>query len=53
MSDSVKYWEEQDLEPKQKEELSKDVINILELFRLLSAESKVKVKQILRNENIF
>lgn len=41
-------------EPKEeKEVLSEDVVNILELFRLLSAEQKVKVRQLLKQENIF
>ena len=56
MSDSVqKYFLDNSyLEvPKDKEELSEDVVNIIQLFRLLSAEQKVKVKQILRDENIF
>ena len=53
MSDSVKYWEEQDLEPKQEKELSKDVVNILELFRLLSVEDKATAKRVIKEENIF
>ena len=56
MSDAVqKYFLDNSyLEvPKEKEELSEDVVNIIQLFRLLSAEQKVKVKQILRDENIF
>jgi hypothetical protein len=36
-----------------KEVLSEDVVNIVQLFRLLSSAEKVKVKQILRDENIF
>jgi hypothetical protein len=41
-------------EPKEdKEVLSEDVVNIVQLFRLLSSAEKVKVKQILRDENIF
>jgi hypothetical protein len=36
-----------------KEVLSEDVVNILELFRLLSAENKVKARQLLKQENIF
>jgi hypothetical protein len=41
-------------EPKEdKEVLSEDVVNIIQLFRLLSSAEKVKVKQILRDEDIF
>jgi hypothetical protein len=41
-------------EPKEeKEVLSEDVVNILELFRLLSVENKVRVRQLLKQENIF
>ena len=56
MGDSVQkyYMDNSYLEvPKEKEELSEDIVNIIQLFRLLSAENKVKVKQILREENIF
>ena len=61
MGDSVqKYFMDNSyLEvPKEKEELSgdkisEDIINIIQLFRLLSSAEKVKVKQILREENIF
>ena len=53
MSDSVKYWEEQDLEPKQEKELSEDVVNILELFRLLSLEDKATAKRIIKGEKMF
>ena len=41
-------------EPKEEDkELSKDVVDIIQLFRLLSVENKVKVRQLLKNENIF
>ena len=41
-------------EPKEdKEVLSEDVVNIIQLFRLLSVENKVKVRQLLKQENIF
>ena len=53
MSDSVKYWEEQDLEPKQEKELSKDVINVVELFRLLSTEDKAMAKRVIKEEKMF
>ena len=57
MSDSVsKYFMDNSYleEPKQDDkELSKDVVDIIQLFRLLSSAEKVKVKQIIREENIF
>ena len=41
-------------EPKEeKEVLSEDVVNIIQLFRLLSAEQKVEVKRLIKQENIF
>jgi hypothetical protein len=41
-------------EREHKEEIiDKDVENIVELFRLLSPENKVKVKQLLKSEKIF
>jgi hypothetical protein len=55
MSDSVKYWEEQNFGEKEKteEKYSQDVINIRDLFRLLSLEDKILVRRILSQENIF
>jgi len=56
MSDSVTYYMDNSYleNPKEdKEVLSEDVVNIVQLFRLLSSAEKVKVKQILRDENIF
>ena len=61
MSDSVKYWEEQNFgeqelrskEIKTEEKYSQDVINIKELFRLLSVEDRILVKRIIAEENIF
>ena len=41
-------------EPKEeKEVLSEDVVNIIQLFRLLSAEQKVEVKRLIKQENIY
>jgi hypothetical protein len=53
MSDTMKYWEEQTFEPKEEEESSEDVVNILDLYRLLSVENKLKVRNLLRNVEIF
>ena len=53
MSDSIKYWEEQSFGEKTEEKYSQDVINIRDLFRLLSSEDKVLVRRILSQENIF
>lgn len=63
MSDTVtKYWEEQENLDfaeyearglKEIEEYSQDVINIKELFRLLSLEDKILVKKIISLEKVF
>ena len=36
-----------------KGEVSKDVVNIIDLFRLLSSAEKLAVKRLIREENIF
>ena len=62
MSDSVqKYFMDNSYleEPKtdkielSEAEVSKDVVNIVDLFRLLSSAEKLAVKRIIREENIF
>ena len=56
MSDSVKYYFEENFgekENKTEEKYSQDVINIKELFRLLSVEDKILVKRIIAEEKIF
>lgn len=53
MGDTLKYWDEQDFQNYEKETLSEDVQHILDLFRLLSAEERLKVKQLVREEKIF
>ena len=55
MSDSVTYYMDNSyLEiPKEDKELSQDVINIRELFRLLSFEDKVITKRLIKEESIF
>jgi hypothetical protein len=58
MSDSVqKFYLDQESfgekEIKTEEKYSQDVINIRDLFRLLSLEDKVLVRRILSQENIF
>ena len=62
MGDSVqKYFMDNSYleEPKEdkieldKSEVSKDVVNIIDLFRLLSSAEKLAVKRIIREENIF
>lgn len=49
----MKYWEEQNFEPREEEQLSKDVVNILDLFRLLSVQDKLKVRNLIREESII
>ena len=56
MGDSVQkyYMDNSYLEvPKEKEELSEDVVNIIQLFRLLSLNDKVEVKKLIRDENLL
>jgi hypothetical protein len=36
-----------------KSEVSKDVVNIIDLFRLLSSAEKLAVKRLIREEDIF
>lgn len=44
------FLEEQKID---KEVLSKDVVNILELFKLLSINDKITVKKLIRDETVF
>jgi len=56
MSNSeIKYYQEDytEIRVEERENLSEDVLNILQLFRLLSYEDKVAVKKVLRKELIF
>ena len=56
MSDTITryYLDDSFGEEKSKtEEYSQDVINIRELFRLLSYNDKALVKRLIREENIF
>ena len=57
MSDSVQrfYLDQESFGEKEikTEEYSQDVINIRELFRLLSFEDKVIAKRLIREEKIF
>ena len=56
MSDSVqKFYLDQESfgEIKTEEKYSQDIINIKELFRLLSVEDRILVKRIISEEKIF
>lgn len=55
MSDSLTYWEDQDFPAKEikTEEYSKDVVNIAELFKLLSTEDRIAVKRLIASEKVF
>lgn len=54
MGDSVqKYYLDNSFQEDNNQTVSNDVLNILDLFRLLSAEEKLKVKQLIREEKIF
>ena len=45
MGDSIKYYQDHDLEESKEEVLNKEVENILGLYRLLSLEDKLKAKK--------
>jgi len=56
MSDTItRYYLDDSFGGKEKteEKYSQDIINIRDLFRLLSSEDKVLVRKILSQENIF
>lgn len=53
MGDSVQKFYLDDSFQENNQTVSNDVLNILDLFRLLSAEEKLKVKQLIREEKIF
>ena len=56
MTDTIRYYLDQESFGEKEiktEEYSQDVINIRELFRLLSFEDKVIVKRLIREEKIF
>jgi len=53
MGDSIKYYQDHDLEGSEEEVLSKNVDIIVELYKLLSAEEKVQTLKHLRKVNIF
>ena len=47
------YLDQESFGEKTEEKYSQDVINIKELFRLLSVENRILVKRIIAEENIF
>lgn len=55
MTDTVRYYLDQDFgtEKVETEKDSQDVMNIKELFRLLSVEDRILVKRIIAEEKIF
>lgn len=56
MGDSLKYWYDSNFgenEDKNGKVFSNDVLSIVDLFKLLSAEDKLKVKQLIREERIW
>lgn len=53
MGDSIKYWEDRLEQETISNSFSNDVINILDLFKLLSTEEKLKVKRLIKEEKIF
>ena len=54
MSDTFKhYWDEEYPQEEKDDKLSKDVLNILEIFKLLSVEDKIVVKRLIKTMDIF
>lgn len=54
MSNTVQYWfDQEETNKKQKKELSENIINIRDLFRLLSTEEKLIARRIIIEEDIF
>lgn len=54
MSDSLRYYEEQDLSKKEvTTSNSEKVLNFVNLFRLLSATEKLELRRIINQEKIF
>lgn len=51
MSDSRGYWEDRLSE--NEEQYSKEVLNFLDFFRLLSLEDKVAVKRLIEKEKLI
>ena len=47
------YLDDSFTDSEKEEKLSEEVVNIRDLFRLLSAEDKIKVRGLLTQENIF
>jgi hypothetical protein len=47
------FMDDSYLTEEEEKNLSRDVVNILDLFRLLSVEEKATVKRIIRNEKII
>ncbi len=53
MGATINYWEDRISEKELEEICSKEVIDFIELFRLLSLDDKVKVKRLISQENVF
>ena len=54
MSDSLKhYWDEEYPQEVKDNNLSEDVVNLLETFRLLKIEDKIVVKRLIKTVDIF
>lgn len=53
MGASINYWEDRISEKELKEIYSKEVIDFIDLFRMLSLEDKVKAKRLISQETLF
>lgn len=52
MGDSRSYWEDR-LSEETEKQYSKEVLNFLDFFRLLSVEDKVAVKRLIEKEKLL
>lgn len=53
MSDSIKYYFDEDLNKKEEVEQTEKVLDILALFKELSVEEKFEVRKLINKEKIL
>lgn len=53
MGDTRSYWEDRIKEEETEKQYSKEVLNFLDFFRLLSLEDKVAVKRLIETEKLM
>lgn len=52
MGDSISYYEDR-LAKEEESKYSREVLNFLDFFRLLSLDDKIAVKKLIKTEKIF